>query len=197
MNSLFRSIGFLLGLFSLILTSVSAQEVYVCVWRNPERTMTRIFPEARDYKTISKDISPQKLEIIEKRLGSRLLPGQRETYQYYELVDTKGSLLGYIIAAAQRGEFGVIEFVFGLDLDIKINGIYIQRARERDREFSKREFLEQFIGKGIEDVDKMEISKDKTIKKTIGTTAVILGIREELITFDELVLSKEKIEEIK
>jgi hypothetical protein len=107
-------------------------------------------------------------------------------------VDTKGSLLGYIIAAAQRGEFGVIEFVFGLDLDIKINGIYIQRARERDREFSKREFLEQFIGKGIEDVDKMEISKDITAKKTIGTTAVILGIRKELITFDELALYRRR-----
>jgi hypothetical protein len=78
MNSLFRSIGFLLGLFSLILTSVSAQEVYICVWRNPERMMTRIFPEVKDYKTISKAISPQKLKIIEKRLGSRLLPGQRD-----------------------------------------------------------------------------------------------------------------------
>lgn len=196
MNSLFRSIGFLVGLFSLILiTSVSAQEVFICVWRNPERTMAKIFPEARDYKTITEKISLQELKIIEERLGSQLLPGQRETFQYYELLDGNGELLGYIVAAAQRGEFGVIEFVFGLDLDIKINGIYIQRARERDREFGKREFLEQFIGKSVQDVDKMQIGKNIKAEKTIGTAAVILGIRKELITLDELVLSKEEIEE--
>jgi len=194
MNSLFRSIGLLLGLFSLISTSVSAQELFICVWRNPERTMARIFPEARDYKTVTREISPQKREIIEERLGSQLLPGQQETFQYYELLDMKGSLLGYIIASAQRGEFGVIEFVFGLDRDIKINGIYIQRARERDREFRKREFLKQFIGKGVQDVDKMQIGKDIKAEKTTGTTAVILGIRKELITLDELVLSKEDVE---
>lgn len=187
MNFPFRSTGFLLGLFSLILTTlVSAQEVYICVWRNPERTMTRIFPEARDYKTVTKEISPKMREIIEERLGSQLLPGQRETFQYYELLGGNGKLLGYIIAASQRGEFGVIEFVFGLDRTRRINGIYIQRARERDREFRKKEFLEQFIGKSVQDVDKMELSKDITAKKTIGTAAVILGIRKELITLDTL-----------
>ncbi len=148
--------------------------------------MARIFPEAKDYKTITKKISTQTLKIIEERLGSQLLPGQRETYQYYELLDAKGGLLCYIIAAAQRGEFGVIEFVFGLDRDKKINGIYIQRARERDSEFKKEEFLKQFIGKSVKDIDKMEIGKDITTKKTPGTTAIILGIRKELIAFDEL-----------
>lgn len=108
----------------------------------------------------------------------------------YEMLDARGDLLGYIVAAAQRGEFGVIEFVFGLDRDIKINGIYIQRDRERDREFRKKEFLEQFIGKGIENVDKMEIGKDITAKKTIATAAVISGIKKELITLDELIPSQ-------
>ena len=186
MNSLFRSIGFLLGLFSLISTSVYAQEIYICVWRNPERTMRRIFPEAMDYKTVTKDISPEERKIIEERLGSELLPGQRETFQYYELLGGNGELLGYIIAASQKGEFGVIEFVFGLDIKRKINGIYIQRARERDREFKKKEFLQAFIGKGVEDVDKMELSNDITAKKTTGTAAVISGIKKELIALDEL-----------
>jgi len=191
MNSLFRSTGF--GLFSLILTTlVFAQEVYICVWRNPERTMTRIFPQARDYRTVTRNKSPEERRIIEERLGSELLPGQRETFQYYELLDAQGALLGYIIAAAQRGEFGVIEFVFGLDINRKINGIYIQRARERDREFKKKEFLEQFIGKSVQDVDKMEIGRDIKAEKTVGTAAVMLGTRKELITFNELLPSKER-----
>jgi Na+-translocating ferredoxin:NAD+ oxidoreductase RnfG subunit len=171
----------------LILSPAFAQEIFICVWRNPERTMTRIFPQARDYKTIIKRISEQNLKTIEERLGSQLLPGQRETWQYYRLVDGNGELLGYVMAAAQRGEFGVIEFVFGVDRDKRINGIYIQRARERDREFRREEFLEQFIGKSINDVDNMQLGKDIIAKETIGTTAVILGIRRNLINYEVLV----------
>ncbi|MBA2124494.1 hypothetical protein B9J78_06160 [bacterium Unc6] len=195
MSFLFRFTGFLPGLFSLILiTSVSAQEVFICVWRNPERTMTKIFPQAKDYRTVDIKISKEKLDIIEERLGSKLLPGQREQYQYYEMIGAKGNLLGHTIAAAQRGEFGVIEFIFGLDINRKINGIYIQRARERDKEFKKREFLEQFMGKSL--IDKIQLGEDIKARNTVGTAAVILGVRKELITFDELVRSKKKIEEI-
>jgi hypothetical protein len=168
-------------------TSLYAQELFICVWRNPERTMTRIFPDARDYRTVTRGISPEERKIIEEKLGSELLPGQRDTFQYYELLDGNGKLLGYVIAPAQRGEFGVIEFVFGLTRERKINAIYIQRARERDREFRREEFLEQFIGKSIEDVGKMELSNDITAKKTVATSAVVLGVRKELITFDKLV----------
>jgi len=183
MSYLFKLIMSLLVLFSIGQT----QEVYLCVWRNPERTMTKIFKEAKDYKTITKKISPEQRKIIEKRLGSELLPGQRETYQYYEMLDTKGNILGYIIASSQKGEYGAIEFVFGIDKEKKISGIYIQRARERDKEFKKEEFLKQFIGIGIEDIEKLEISKTIKAKKTVGTSAVLLGIKKELIAFYELV----------
>ena len=185
MNYLYRFIGFLVILFSLISETAFSQEVYICIWRNPERTMTKIFPQAKDYKTVTKKISKEKREQIEKRLGSQLLPGQREQYQYYEMLDDKGNLLGHTIAASQKGEYGAIEFVFGLDKEYKIIGIYIQRAREKDKEFKKKEFLEQFTGKMIKGVENLE--KLIKAKKTTGTSAVILGIRKELIAFDELV----------
>lgn len=185
MNFIYRFIGFLVIVFSLVQETPFAQEVYICVWRNPERTMNKIFPQAKDYKTITKKISKEKREQIENRLGSQLLPGQREQYQYYEMIDDKGNLIGYIIAASQKGEYGAIEFVFGLDKDKKIIGIYIQRARERNKEFQKKEFLDQFIGKSIK--DERDLENLIKVKKTPGTSAVILGIRKELITFNELI----------
>lgn len=188
MNLLSRFTNVFLIIFSLVfLRPGFAQEEYVCIWRNPERTMSRIFPEAADYRTITRKITPEKLKRIEERLKEKLLPGQRVTYQYFELLGSQGNLLGYILAASQKGEYGAIEFVFGLDLSKKINGIYIQRARERDTEFKKIEFLGQFIGKRIEDADNMEMGKDIIAKETAGTKAVLLGIRKELISFEELV----------
>lgn len=186
MCRLFKSTTLLLVIFSLLSGFSRAQEVYICVWTNPERTMTRIFPQAADYRTATKKISEQELKLIEARLGDKLLPGQRETYQYYKMLDSSGSAIGYIIAASQKGEFGAIEFVFGLDSDLKIKGMYIQRARERDREFRQAEFLEQFTEIHITDADTLAIGKDIVAQETVGTKAIVLGVKKELIAFDVL-----------
>lgn len=157
----------------------------VCVWRNPERTMTKIYPEAGDYKTITKMISKEKKEVIEKRLGESLAPGESKDWIYYEITDRKGKTLGYIIADAEKGEYGVIEMVMGITPDGKVVGLYIQRSREKDKEFKSDEFLRQFIGKIVK--DPIQIGKDiKVASNSIPVKGVILGVRKMLIFYDEL-----------
>lgn len=187
MSRLFKFTSVFLLVFSFIFSKaiLAQEETYTCVWRNPERTMNRLFPEAKDYRTVTKKITTDKLNNIEKRLGSKLLPGQREVFQYFEMLDVQGNLLGYVLAASQKGEYGAIEFVLGLDLARLINGIYIQRAREKDAQFKKKEFLEQFVGKGAED-ERILTNGNMETGKTPGTFAVIMGIRKELITLDEV-----------
>ncbi|MDG5816066.1 hypothetical protein QA601_13315 [Chitinispirillales bacterium ANBcel5] len=180
-------ISFLILLFSS--NALFAQEEFVCVWRNPERTMTRIFPDARDYRTVDYRISREQRRAIEERLGSQLLRGQQTQYQNYEMIGNDGVVIGHTIAASQRGEFGAIEFVFGLDTNLVIKGIYIQRTRERNTTFREREFLDLFVGKGIEDIETIEDLYEG--ESSYGTDAVILGIRKELMTFDEMVLRQE------
>jgi len=152
--------------------------------------MSKIFPDAFDYKTVTIKIPDEKRKVIEKRLGSKLLPGQREVFSYYELYNEEKRLIGYILAANQKGEYGAIEFVFGLDKELKIKSIYIQRAREREQEFKKKEFLNQFKGIGIKDEGKLE--KKILARKTSGTQAVITGVRKELVAFEELVVKSNK-----
>lgn len=154
-----------------------SEETYQCIWRNPERTMMRIFPDAKDYKTITKKISEEDLTVIEERAGA-LLPGQKDAFQYYELFGKDNASLGYIFASTQKGEYGAIEFVFGVNTKGEIIGIYIQRSRERDKEFKKKEFLDLFIGKTISEVDELEFTE------TIGTLAVISGLKKELTAFE-------------
>ncbi len=163
-----------------------AQEVYICVWRNPERTMTRLFPEARDYRTVTVPIRPDVLARVEKRVGAALLPGQREQYQYFEMLDGDGRLIGYTQAMTQKGEFGAIELVFGMDLQHRITGIYIQRQRERDRKFREESFLAKFVGLSIDAAD--VFTDPMGSDGTVGTRAVTLGVRTALIEFDELIL---------
>lgn len=165
-----------------------AQEVYICVWRNPERTMTRLFPAAKDYRTVTVPITPGALARIEERAGAPLLPGQREQYQYFEMLDGEGKIIGHTQAMTQKGEFGAIEFVFGMDLQQKVTGLYIQRQRERDRRFREESFLAKFHGLSVEAATAFADPMGKDA--TVGTRAVTLGVRKALIEFDELVLKK-------
>lgn len=184
MNFLPKFTVFLGIVFNFLSGPAFCQETYICVWRNPERTMTKIFPKSADYRTVTKNIFKEQRDRIELRLGAELLPGQREQYQYYEMLDSQGGILGYIIAASQKGEYGAIEFVFGLSVDRKIIGMYIQRAREKDKEFKQDSFLTQFMGKGFE--DESNLGQLIKARMTVGVGAVIAGVRKELITFDEI-----------
>lgn len=183
MKSYFRFIVSFLFLFSAL--PASAQDVYLCVWRNPERTMTRLFPDARDYKTVSIPISADQRKRIEGRLGVSLLPGQQDQFQYYEMTGEKGRVIGTIIAASQKGEYGAVEFVFGLDREGVIRDIYVQRARERDPSFKERAFLDLFVGRSFREA--ADLAKLHTGEPTPGATAVIRGLVKELVCYEELV----------
>lgn len=165
-----------------------AQEAYVCVWRNPERTMTRLFPEASDYRTVNVPIAPAQLERIEARMGAALLPGQREQFQYFEMLDRSGQVIGHTQAMTQKGEFGAIELVFGMDREHRVVQLYIQRQRERDGRFREEDFLARFTGTGVANAD--PLADPLGDAGTLGTRAVTLGIKTALIEFDELVLRR-------
>ena len=101
--------------------------------------MTRLFPDAKDYKTKTEKISAEKLSVIEKRIGTKVLSGQRKQFQYFEMLNKDGSVIGYTLAITQKGQYGAIEFVFGLDKDYSLINLYIQRSRERNNEFKKQQ----------------------------------------------------------
>jgi Na+-translocating ferredoxin:NAD+ oxidoreductase RnfG subunit len=147
--------------------------------------MTKIFPEASDYKTITQGIGLDQKETIEKRLGESISPGEGKDWIYYEITDQSGKTLGYITADAETGEYGVIEMVMGITPDRKIKGVYIQRSREKDKEFQSRAFLDQFTGKTMND----HVEDGMDIPFAGGSTAqqkVVFGVRKMLLFYEEL-----------
>ncbi len=146
--------------------------------------MTRIFPAARDYRTVTLPIAAAQRAAIEQATGFPLLPGQREQFQYYAMTGEAGRPVGTIIAASQKGEYGAIEFVFGLDPAGAVAGIYVQRARERDQGFKERAFLDQFVGLKLADTERLR--RRLAGEKRRGQGAVLQGLLKELTTFREL-----------
>lgn len=167
-----------------VLLTASAAFADVCVWRDPERTMQKIFPQARDYETIERKISGGKLGSIENRLGKPLDPGEREDWIFYKIRGNKGDTLGFVLTDAEKGEYGAIEVVMGIAPEGKVTDVYIQRARERDNEFKSRGFLSQFIGKTKE--DPIRVGRDIKAKESLPAEQVSFAIRKMLIMYDEL-----------
>jgi len=178
--------NFILSLMFFIVstTFVSAQTVYTCVWRNPEATMTKLFPDAKDYRTINAKLTPEIIAKVEAVTGSPVLPGQRDNFQYFEMTNANKEVIGYTLAATQKGEFGAIEFVFGIDNDSKIVNIYIQRSREKDRLFWDPKFLGFFTGKSSTEIPKLTDPLKE--KGSTGTKAVLLGVKKDFLMFDNV-----------
>ena len=190
----YRHIIFFLAGISLFagLDPANAQDVYLCVWRNPERTMKKLFPDAEGYLTVDTGISGEQKEEIELRLGYELLPGQQDRFLYFTMTDADGAEIGTVIAASQKGQYGAIEFIFGLDTEMVIRDLYIQRARERDRNFKKREFLDLFVGRTLSEAG--ELHQLYKGEDTPGTTAVIQGLQKELVAYEVVVLKAHRSE---
>ena len=120
----------------------------VCVWRDPERTMQRIFPQARDYKTITTKMTADKIAAIERSIGTPLDDSEKREFDRYEITGNDGRKIGTILALAGKGEYGAIEVVIGVDNAGRVAGAYIQRLRERAaKALQAPEFLNQFAGK--------------------------------------------------
>lgn len=165
----------------------------VCVWRDPERTMQKIFPAARDYKTITVKMTPDKIAAIERAINAKLDDSEKNEFNFYDItavVRGKPQKIGTIVALAGRGEYGVIEVVIGLDGAGKIAGVYIQRSRERvTRALESPAFLQQFKGKSKEDgFDVGSIIKPASADADSASQVVAFVIKKMLVFYD--VLSK-------
>jgi len=119
----------------------------VCVWRDPERTMIKLFPHAEDYKTLVYKLTSDQIHNIESLFGKSLDDSEKHEFNIYA-INQSGKIIGWVMALAGTGEYGVIETVIGLNSDHSIRGVYLQRVRERKRKALKSDsFLNQFDGK--------------------------------------------------
>lgn len=165
----------------------SLAQADVCVWRDPERTMVKLFPEAKDYQTEVYKLEPDQIARIEALAGEALHPTEKEEYNIYAIT-ADGRTLGWVLALAGTGEYGVIETVVGLNIDHSVRGVYLQRVRERQRQALKSDaFLGQFLGKRqkdaleitpVEGAEKASEEITRLVKKMLAYEAVLNDLSE-------------------
>ncbi|MDX2093034.1 MAG: FMN-binding protein [Kofleriaceae bacterium] len=179
----------LVAVLGLLLVPLAAR-ADVCVWRDPERTMTELFPTATDYRTVTKRITPDLARAIEERIGIALDDPERAEFNYYEITgraEDGSQRIGTVLALAGAGDYGAIEVVIGLDPGDRIVGVHIQRMRERNADKIRSDsFLGQFRGKSKEDPLQIGRDVEPVAEAPTASQTIALAVRKMVVFYDVL-----------
>ena len=99
----------------------------LCPWREPQTDLKSFFPEATGYQLETRILSGMRLQLAEK-LG-RMPTGDENALHLYR-VRHNDTLLGTILTARVKGEYGAIELVLATDTNRAVRGMRLQRLRE-------------------------------------------------------------------
>lgn len=183
-----------LGVLLAITFSVSLR-ADVCIWRDPERTMERLFPAARDYRTRTMKMTPERIAAIEQKLGEKLEDSERREFDLYEITGTahgSSGTLGTVLALAGKGEYGAIEVVIGVDRNGKVVGAYIQRVRERtSKALQSQEFLGQFAGKTKNDGFEIDRDLNPANRDAAAASRVVASVIRKMLVFHDVLSTGE------
>lgn len=157
----------------------------ICVWRNPDKDIKKLFPKATSYKSIIRRYNKEEKEKIEKLINKELDPDETE-FTFYQIFMNK-KRIGTVLTHTEKGQYGAIEVVIGLDSLNKVQKVLIQREREiKSEELRSEKFLNQFINKSFKDT----IEINKTIKPIKGaekaSKAVAFSVKKMLIVYEIL-----------
>ncbi len=161
----------------------------VCIWRDPDKDIKKIFPQATGYKSVVRRYNKKEKEIIEKLINKELDPDETEFTFYLIFMNKKR--IGTVLTHTEKGQYGAIEVVIGLDSLNRVQKVLIQRDREiKSKELRSENFLNQFKGKSFKDT----IEINKTIKPIKGaekaSKSIAFSVKKMLIIYE--ILKEEK-----
>ena len=120
----------------------------ICPWREPERDLKTLFPQATQY-TIETRILSAFMTPIHQRL-KRSMTVDENPLRIYRAVDGT-QVKGAILVKRVKGEHGGIELVIGIDTDGRLRGVLIQSQREPQAvSQAVTEWLPSFAGRTAE-----------------------------------------------
>jgi hypothetical protein len=128
---------------------VESSQAALCAFRNPDKDVYALFPEATGYRSVIVKLDKKAQEKTEKYLGQKLDFDEVGEHTFYLILKDK-DVIGMIRPHAERGRYGIVEMVWAFTINAKIKDYKIQRSRERGTDKVKsEEFRGQFRGKTL------------------------------------------------
>ena len=158
--------GILPSLFLLTVTS-SFSQAY-CLLRDPDREISRLYPDHDSKKSSVGKIDREVYDAVSQRLGTFTLYFSELGRHTMYVPHKEGKPMGLVHSRAVETSVGLFEVVWAYDLDLKVKDFTIQRCRSRHaRKLESEEFRNQLKGKGFDEIRAMLSEDAKTITNKI------------------------------
>lgn len=163
-----------------------------------EQALKEMFPDADRIVPQTKTPSDAELARIKTRLGGALVHFQRgsESASVQEKTDftfyvgyRKNQPVGVALVEEQPGKWGPVTYIIMLDpATVKVKNLAVMSYEEkRGRPIARRNFLDQFTGRGTSDALKVHKDIRAVSGATISSDATCFAVRKAIIVCEELV----------
>ena len=160
----------------------------LCVWRNPDADIQRLFGGG-SYRTVLVNVG-SKRAAIEAAIGTSL-DSDEQQLKFWPVI-RNGQRVGTVASHLGKGDYGAIEVVIAIvdppDGPPKIKSVTIQRDREKYRSALRSStFLNQFAGKQA--ASALTVGTDITAAHPNAVRAsqvVALSAKKMLVAYDKL-----------
>ena len=178
--------GILLALVFFITSAPLLGNAHETEW--PGQKLAAIFPKAKKFVQRNAVLTSDKIASIEKELGATLRAEDQKPI-FYIPISEKKKPMGLVFFADTKGPLGVIEGAVGLDMKGKVVKVTVYEYKESDA-IARDEFLEQFIGMGIDDTFKVGEDIEAAEGHEAASNAVALIPKKTLVMSYALFLKR-------
>ena len=169
-----------------------------------EQALKEMFPDADRVVPQTKTPVDAELARIKGRLGGALVHFQRgsESASVREKTDftfyvgyRKDVPVGVALVEEQPGKWGPVTYIIMLDPSTsKVKNLAVMSYEEkRGRPIARRNFLDQFLGKGPADALKVHKDIRAVSGATISSDATCFAVRKAIIVCEELIGGPDKL----
>ena len=120
------------------------------------KRLASIFQKAERFEEKKVTLSADKAAAIEKKIGVKLLDEDRNPI-FYIALNEKKKPMGLVRFVKVQGPHGIMSGGVGLNMSGKVVKVEVYKHKESSK-IAAKEFLSQFIGKGIN--DKFKVGED-------------------------------------
>ena len=173
-----------------------------------EQALKEMFPNADRIVPQTKTPADAELAKIKARLGGALVHFQRGSesasvqekseftfYMGYQ----KNQPIGIAMIEEQPGKWGPVTYIIMLDPSTaKVKNLAVMSYEEkRGRPIARRNFLDQFLGKGTADALKVHKDIRAVSGATISSEATCFAVRKATVLCEELVAGSDRLATVK
>lgn len=163
-----------------------------------EEALERVFGSDVKITVETKQLNGNKLSIVKKRLGGKLVHFQKGSKSAqvnsankvdFYVVTKDGKKLGVAVIDVEPGKWGPVEFIIGLNGSGVVKRVEVMAYKEkRGRPIARRNFMRQYEGKTSKDPIRIREDIRGISGATISSRSASFAVRKAIVLYEELYL---------